>query len=64
MKSTKLQLLRNSEIQPTEEVIKEALQEASYTYLRFLNELESHGIQPECCYYNDGKTWFGKGIYI
>lgn len=63
MKSTKQQLLRQPDIQPTEEVIEDALKEANVVYLRFLKELENHDIQLEWRYYTDGKAWLGKGLH-
>jgi hypothetical protein len=63
MKSTKQQLLRQLDIQPTEEVIEDALKEANVVYLRFLKELENHDIQLEWRYYTDGKAWLGKGLH-
>ena len=63
MKSTKQQLLRQPDIQPTEEVIEDALKEANVLYLRFLKELENHDIQLEWRYYTDGKAWLGKGLH-
>ena len=60
---TKQQLLRQPDIQPTEEVIEDALKEANVLYLRFLKELENHDIQLEWRYYTDGKAWLGKGLH-
>ena len=63
MQSTKQQLLRQPGIQPTDEVIAEALKEANPTYLKFMKELENHDIQLEWRYYTDGKAWLGKGLH-
>jgi hypothetical protein len=63
MKSTRQQLLRNPEIQPTGDVIAKALGEANNAYMKFVNELASHGIQLEWRYYTDGKAWLAKGLY-
>ncbi|MBP1919720.1 DUF3788 family protein [Youngiibacter multivorans] len=63
MKSTKQQLLRSPDIQPTSEVIEEALGAAYNAYLKFVKELENHDIQLEWRYYTDGKAWLGKGIH-
>ncbi len=60
---TKQQLLRQPDIQPTEEVMEDALKEANVVYLRFLKELENHDIQLEWRYYTDGKAWLGKGLH-
>lgn len=63
MRLTGQQLLRQPDIQPTEEVIEDALKEANVVYLRFLKELENHDIQLEWRYYTDGKAWLGKGLH-
>ena len=63
MKSTGQQLLRQPDIQPTEEVIAEALKESNPTYLKFIKGLENHDIQLEWRYYTDGKAWLGKGTH-
>lgn len=63
MQSTGQQLLRQPDIQPTEEVVEDALKEANVIYLRFLKELENHDIQLEWRYYTDGKAWLGKGLH-
>lgn len=41
MKSNYKQLLRNPNIQPTSDIIAEALQDANDSYIKFLNELAS-----------------------
>lgn len=63
MKSTRQQLLRNPNIQPTNDVIAEALGEANDAYVKFFNKLASHEIQLEWRYYTDGKAWLAKGLY-
>lgn len=63
MKTNNVQLLRNPNIQPSRDVIAEALGEATNAYTKFNNELVSHGIQLEWRYYNDGKVWLAKGLY-
>ncbi len=63
IKSTRQQLLRNPDIQPTADVIAKALGEANNVYVKFVNELESHDIQIEWRYYNDGKAWLAKGLH-
>lgn len=62
-KSTKQQLLRNPDIQPTIDVISEALGEAYSAYAMFVSELEKHDIQFEWRYYTDGKVWLAKGLH-
>ena len=63
MKSNYKQLLRNPDIQPTSDIIAEALQDANDSYIRFLNELANQDIDLEWRYYTDGKAWLGKGLY-
>jgi hypothetical protein len=63
MQSTKQQLLRNPKINPTNDVIAEALGQAYNAYLQFVNELASHDIHLEWRYYDDGKAWLAKGLY-
>ena len=63
MKSTKEQLLRNPDIEPTSDVIAKALGEANNAYVEFIRELGKHDIQLEWRYYNDGKAWLAKGLY-
>ncbi|MDD4496494.1 MAG: DUF3788 family protein [Eubacteriales bacterium] len=57
------QMLRNSDIQPSSDVIAKALGESNNTYIKFINELSSHDIHLEWRYYNDGKAWLAKGLY-
>ena len=63
MKSNYKQLLRNPDIQPTSDIIAEALQDANDSYIKFLNELANQDIDLEWRYYTDGKAWLGKGLY-
>lgn len=63
MKSIKQQLLRDPDVQPTNDVIAQALGEANSAYKKFVNELTSHDIQLEWRYYNDGKAWLAKGLH-
>ena len=63
MKSNYKQLLRNPDIQPTSDIIAEALQDANDSYIKFLNELANQDIFLEWRYYTDGKAWLGKGLY-
>ena len=63
MKSNYKQLLRNPNIQPTSDIIAEALQYANDSYIKFLNELANQDIYLEWRYYTDGKAWLGKGLY-
>ena len=63
MGSTKEQLLRNPDIEPSDDIIAKALGEANNAYIKFVNKLASHGIQLEWRYYIDGNAWLAKGIY-
>jgi hypothetical protein len=63
IETNKEQLLRNPDIEPTSNVIAEALREADNAYIKFINELANHDIQLEWRYYNDGKAWLAKGLY-
>jgi hypothetical protein len=63
MKTTKKQLLKNPDIQPSSDVIEKALNEANNTYNKFANELINHNIEIEWRYYTDGKAWLAKGLY-
>lgn len=63
MKSAKQQLLRNPNINPTGDVIAEALGEINKVYMEFVNDLASRDIHLEWRYYTDGKAWLAKGLY-
>ena len=62
-KSSAQQLLRNPDIELTDDVFAEALGPANSAYRKFVSELANHDIQLEWRYYTDGKAWLGKGIY-
>ena len=57
------QLLRDSNIEPSKEIIAEGLGSVNIVYTRFMEELKNHDIQVEWRYYNDGKAWLGKGLH-
>ena len=57
------QLLRDSNIEPTNEIIAEGLGSASSAYAKFIEQLQSHDVEVDWHYYNDGKAWLGKGLY-
>ncbi|NLV50144.1 MAG: DUF3788 family protein [Clostridiales bacterium] len=57
------QLLRNPDIKPSGDVIAKALGEANSAYVKFIDELSNHNIEPVWHYYNDGKAWLAKGLY-
>ena len=56
-------LLRNPDIEPTSEIIAEALGEANGAYIKFIEGLQNHDIEVNWRYYADGKAWLGKGLY-
>jgi hypothetical protein len=57
------QLLRDSSIEPTNEIIAEGLGAANNTYVKFIEELKNRDIEVNWRYYNDGKAWLGKALY-
>ncbi|MDL2311126.1 DUF3788 domain-containing protein [Peptostreptococcaceae bacterium OttesenSCG-928-C18] len=64
MKNEAQQLLKDSNIKPTDEIINNGLGETSIIYKEFLEELKKYGITlMEWRYYNDGKAWLSKGEY-
>lgn len=62
-KSSAQQLLRNPDIQLTDDVFAAALGPANSAYRKFVSELANHDIQLEWRYYTDGKAWLAKGLY-
>ena len=60
---SELQLLRDPDIEPTSEIIAEALGSANTIYVGFMDDLKSYDVEVEWRYYNDGKAWLGKGLH-
>lgn len=59
-----IQLLRDPNIQPTDDIIAEGLREANDAYVKFTADLPAYGITfLDFRYYNDGKAWLSKGEY-
>ena len=58
-----IQLLRDENIEPTNEVIAAGLGSVNSAYAVFSERLENHNIELSWRYYNDGKAWLGKGLY-
>lgn len=58
-----VQLLRNPDVEPTEDVLKESLNDAYSSYQQFQDHLQEHDIDFVWRYYPDGKSWLAKGIY-
>ena len=63
MKTAGEQLLRDPDVQPSGDVIAQALGEANNAYVAFINQLARRDIQPAWRYYFDGKAWLAKGLY-
>lgn len=63
MKTNIEQLLRNPDIEPSRDIIANALGESSNAYIEFINKLSKHDIDLEWRYYNDGKAWLAKGLF-
>ena len=63
MKAVNQQLLRSPDIQPTSDVIAQALGQANSAYVKFVSGLENHDIQLDWHYYTDGKAWLAKGLH-
>lgn len=58
------QLLHDSNINPSVEIIADGLGAANATYLKFIEELKRYNIYlKDWRYYNDGKAWLSKGEY-
>ncbi|MGG5343865.1 DUF3788 family protein [Enterococcus sp. AZ192] len=58
------QLLRDPEIQPSDDLISEGLGHSFDVYVRFLEDLKEYQISlMKWRYYNDGKAWLSKGEY-
>jgi hypothetical protein len=60
---SKVQLLRNPAIEPTDNVIAKALGSAHAAYAEFIKKLGSLDIELKWRYYTDGKAWLAKGLY-
>lgn len=57
------QLLRNPDIEPTDEVLHNALGKAYPPYVSFLESLAPLEIENVWRYYPDGSAWLTKGLY-
>ena len=57
------QLLRDSNSEPTMDVIAQGLGLANDAYISFMEKLKDHDIQINWRYYKDGNSWLGKGLY-
>lgn len=58
------QLLRDSNIKPTDNIIADCLGTTSDVYIKFLEALKEYDISlMDWRYYNDGKAWLSKGEY-
>jgi len=64
MNKEHLQLLRDANVKPTDEIIADGLGATNNTYTKFIDGLKHNGISPmDWRYYNDGKAWLTKGEY-
>ena len=64
MSKEQLQLLRDANVKPTDEIIANGLGATSYTYTKFIEKLKDYNIfLMDWRYYNDGKAWLSKGEY-
>jgi len=57
------QMLRNPDIEPSDEVIKKALGASYGAYIKFTDGLKDHSIHTDWRYYGDGGAWLGKALY-
>lgn len=56
------QLLKNADIYPSADVIKEALVDSFDVFEKFASSIKDAGLEIEWRFYNDGKTWLAKAI--
>lgn len=64
MNKEQQQLLRDSSVKPTDDIIVDCLGTAGEVYTKFLEELKAYGISlMDWRFYNDGKAWLSKGEY-
>ncbi len=61
--SADIQLLRDPNIQPTNDVMAVILGEQYAAYTKFLGMLAGSDVTPQWRYYKDGKAWLAKGLY-
>ena len=61
--SDERQLLRDPDIEPTDEVIAQALASVNTFYVAWIDGLKERDIRVDWRYYNDGKAWLGKGLF-
>lgn len=58
-----LQLLRDPAIEPTSDVLAQALGKSNDAYMKFVNKLAGHDVELVWRYYTDGKAWLAKGLF-
>lgn len=58
-----LQLLRDPAIEPSKDVLSEALGESNDAYVKFVSDLTGHDVELVWRYYTDGKAWLAKGLH-
>ena len=57
------QLLRTSDVYPSNDVLAAALGSSYDAYTAFIQKLPQFSIELQWRYYNDGKSWLGKCIH-
>jgi hypothetical protein len=58
------QLLRDENMQPTDEIVAQGLGGANKAFIQFIEMLKQEGVTlMEWRYYHDGKAWLSKGEY-
>ena len=61
---TRMQLLRDPDVEPTDDVIAKGLGASSSVYAEFIEGLKDYGVSlMDWRFYNDGKAWLSKGEY-
>lgn len=63
MSQDKVQLMRDPEIHPTENVLNTSLKDSCLAYCQLMEKISTLDIKFGWHYYTDGKAWLGKGVY-
>ncbi len=65
MENNEINSLKDPDILPTKDVLKEKMGSSYNAYLKLIDTLagEEFGIIPEWRYYNDGKSWLSKHLF-
>ncbi len=64
-KTAETLLLKEEEIFPSDDVLKNALGDVYPVFKEFMDTIQSeeHGLRPRWNYYKDGKAWLCKAVY-